>query len=522
MNEVQAFNAILYLLNTVFTWRYNTCLAGSIYSPVVRGHFLWQTPSSAFCFALKLVLSWRFMNRKKIRRRLQYGLQYFPLTLNFLLLAVAAAWLFETLHAEQATQQDAPSSFIPFLTLMGKTALGLLLAIISFCLLSVVLSYVHFLWLRKKKGVGVLLDFSSQEGRLAKGIRFKALLDRVRRPWLGVVRVRLLYDDGLLTSKLTLLGNEREKGRFFRKGILGKQALQLPDIKTYQLQGSFVFFEDMLHLFSLASFLPQTGHFFQAPRAHRAAIEEQQPQQATQADVRVETSRLTPGDYVHYKDFEGEDDIRRIVWQVYAKSRSLVVRIPERRDFYASHLSFYASFHTGWPPEQLHHAFAAEMLNYYKNCIWTAVSVLLKKDVPLKFIPDQPFETAQVEQQGRRIQMQLSYAYWHRDMGLDDYFPARKGGVICLSSFNDPEAIRRLLETSGRETMVYFVPLSRAFRHWVSWGWLKRIFVKAPLDRKKRIRSRWPFSPLRYRLLKREKSILALLKEYDVRSGILK
>lgn len=459
------------------------------------------------------------MNWKKLGNRIQRGWQYFPLKLNCLLLAIAALWCFEKLRIEK-TNTSAPSSFAPFLVLMGQTALWLLLAIVAVCLLSALSCYLYFLWLRHKKGITLSLSFDQKDANPT--IRLNALLNRVRRPWLGAIRCRLLYDDGHLTPKLTLLGNIQEKGHFFRRGISGKQPLLLPDIKSYQLQGSYLYFEDLLHLFSFTAFLPQRGHFEQSPIAHQANITEEKPQQVYREDVRVNESKPIPGDFLNYKNFEGGDDIRRIVWQIYAKNRELVVRTPEQRDFYASHLTVYASFHTNLPETQYQNVFSSEMLNYYKNCIWTALETLLKKEIPLKFIPDQPFDIAEDLSNEQKIRMLLSNSDWQQEKSLSDYFPNRKNGIICISSFNDPEEIMQLLENGGREAIVYFVPISHIFRHWVSWGWLKRIFVKPPTDRLKRIRSRWPFSPLRHRIQKREQRIQAMLSEHDVRFGILK
>lgn len=460
-----------------------------------------------------------FMNWKRIGQRFRFGIQYSPITLNCLLLAIAVFWCYEKLKVEKSVS-DTPSSFAPLLILMSKTALWFLVALIAFCLLSSLLCYLHFLWLRKKKGLRLSLDFDSQKA--AEKVNFRALLHSVRRPWLGAVRSRLVEDDGLLTTKLTLLDNYREKGHFFRKGITGKQALQLPDIKTYRLKGCFLYFEDLLHLFSFAVYLPEKGYFFQAPRSHRIKIQEERPQQVLQENVHVEESKRIQGDYLNYKNFEGGDDIRRIVWQVYAKNRELIVRIPEMRDFYASHLSFYASFHSGIAERQTNNAFAAEMLNYYKNCIWTAVETLIKKEIPVRFIPEQLLETAGIIEQQQQIQMILSNSSWQVDKSLIDYFSSRKKGILCISSLNDPLEIEQMLVATGRDTVVYFVPLSNAFHHWVSWGWVKRIFVKPPTDRLKQIRSRWPFSPLRYQLMRREKIILKLLDAHDVRYGILK
>lgn len=459
------------------------------------------------------------MGWKRFRQKIRFVWQYFPLSLNALLLAVAAYWCYRQL-GEASFKKDALSSFAPFLILMGKTAFWFLMALSAFSLLSVLACYCRFLWLKRRQGNALNFEFFHQgkHGRLG----FKAILKSTWRPWLGMVSCRLLYDNGQLTDKLPLLGNQRAKGAFFRKAIYGKQALALPDIKEYDLKGGFIYFEDLLHLFSFSCFLQQKGHFYQPPGIRTAGLLDAQPREVRQDNIRVEESQRMPGDYVLYKDFERGDDIRRIVWQVYAKSRDLVVRVPEERDFFASDVNFYASFYAGIPEVQSRNVFAAEMLNFYKNAIWTAADALLKKDISLKYIPDQPFQADETLSLADLVQHSISNASWQKDRPLSDYFPTRKQAILCLSSFTEPEDLKVLLEIAGAQTVIYFVPLSAAFRHVVAWTWLKRLFVKAPTDRLKRIRGRWLFSPLHSKTKRREKALMKLLEEYEIRWAVLK
>src|SRR5690606_36307087 len=113
-------------------------------------------------------------------------------------------------------------------------------------------------------------------------------------------------------------------------GISGKSSLQLPDIKEYELRGGFIFFEDMLHLVSLTVAQPVNGHFYQPPVLYGEEDDTGVfPKKTESMDVRIDEMRRVEGEYLHYKDFEPGDDVRRIVWKVYAKSRNLDVRMPE-------------------------------------------------------------------------------------------------------------------------------------------------------------------------------------------------
>lgn len=456
------------------------------------------------------------MKWKNYFQKAFYYAQHIPITRNACVLMIALWICFRILHQER-NLKDAPSAFEPFLVLMGKTALWFFLAIILFSLLSALFSWLYYLIIRKKKNIHIRFQFSTR--RNISGIDVTAFLKYARRPMLGTIRIRLVYDGYRLTPLFPLSDNQRKSKQFWREGIAGSQTLQLPDIKEYNLKSSILFFEDMLHLFTFPAFQKQQGHFFQAPRKQPVAEKEALPRQTSNADIRINESRPIPGDFLNYKNFESGDDIRRIVWKVYAKNRELVVRIPEQRDNYASHIYFYASFHTHFSPLQRENIFAYELLNHFKNRVWSAFELLLRKGLPLKYVPDQMLQTNENLPIEGAVQRAISNSRWQSDRDIRDYFPLRYGAVICISSFNSPEEVADLLEACGKDTIVYYVRLSRAFHHLAALSWLQRIFLKEPADRLKRIRGRWLFSPLRLQLKKKEKEIIQIIAKSNVMVG---
>lgn len=458
------------------------------------------------------------MNWKNYFQKTRYYLQYLPFTRNAFVLAIALWICFRVLHKE-GDSRDAPSAFEPFLLLMGTTALWFFLALIALAFCSALSCWLHYLLIRSKKDAA--LHFQFDTGQHISGIGTSAFLKYARRPLLGTIRTRLVYDGHRLTGKLTLAGNQRKPRQFWREGITGARTIQLPDIKEYSLHGSILFFEDMLQLFSFPLFQKQQGHFFQAPRKQQVMDKEALPRQTRNAEIRIRESRPIPGDFLNYKNFESGDDIRRIVWKVYAKNRELVVRTPEQRDHYASHIYFYASFHTYFSALQRENVFADELLNHFKNRIWSAFESLLQKGIPLKYIPDQILQTNENLPQDAAVQRAISNAQWQSNRDIKDYFQSRYGAVVCVSSFNSPQDISDLLEACGKDTVVYYVRLSQAFHHFAALSWLQRIFLKAPGDRLKRIRGSWPFSPLRFQLIKKEKEIAGIIARSDVIVGEL-
>lgn len=458
------------------------------------------------------------MKWSNFSKRIRYAFQYFPFTINAVVVAFALWACFRILRPGTAAKGEDISSFLPLVLLMGKTALWFVTGLIGFSILTTLICWLHYLVAHSNSFYQMELNFKpSAKG---KGLWLETLLKKARRPFLGFIKGRLLYDHYSMTDKFILASNKRKPQRFWREGVAGKSMLELPDIKEYAIEGGFIYFEDMLQLFSLPVRQKVKGHFFQAPET--VALEEREavPRKTEQTDTRIEQLRRVEGEYLNYKDFESGDDVRRIVWKVYAKSRELVVRVPEIFDPYASHIYFYASFHSGLKINAGNN-FSAEMLNYYKNRIWTVFETLTTKEWEVKFIPDQQLQIPEQVDIKSYVQRTISNSTWQKDRDLQDYFEPRYGAVLCISSFNDPAAVRHMLEQCSADTVVYYVKLSRTFSAFLPWTWLKRIFLLSPEDRLKRIRSRWLLSPSRFQLIKKEKEIEELLRNSHVTIGKL-
>ena len=460
------------------------------------------------------------MNWKELKWRIRYFLQYFPFTINTVLCAAAAYAAYKLLYMPAPKEDPAP--FRPFIILMGKMVFWFAIALVGLSILSTIVSWLYYLWLNHSKKYQLEVNFTTETKNGKKNkLYLNALLKGVRRPILGFIKGRLFYDDHQLTDKFSLLSNKRKENSIWRAAIAGRSRMNLPDIKEYQLKGGFLYFEDMLHIFSLAVSQPIAGHFYQPPVLAKDDDRDVFPKKTETMDVRIEQLRRVEGEYLNYKDFESGDDVRRIVWKVYAKNRELVVRVPEMFEPYASHLYFYASFHASVKSQWLNEGYLKEMLNYYKNSVWTVYDTLSQKEWDLRFIPDQSFnvpEHLSVPERSARI---ISNSSWHRDKSLNQYFNPRQATVLCVSSFTDPDELRNILEQCDSGTVVYFVKLSRVFRHFVAWNWLKRLILLPPKDRLNKLRSRWIFSPIRLQVQRREKELEEILKRSNVTSGTL-
>ena len=456
------------------------------------------------------------MKWKHIKWRVQYALQYFPFTLNTALCAVAV-WVAYRMLYKPTPKGEIPSSLIPFILLMGKMAFWFAVGLIGLSILSTIVSWVHYMMLKRNKQTLLKVSFTTEQ---VKGKRNKlylnATLEGAMRPLLGFVKGRLYYDDNMFTDRFSLLSDKRKENSIWRAAITGRSRFSLPDIKEYEIRGGFVYFQDMLHLFSLAVKQPMAGHFYQPPVLLHEQDNEVSPKKTETLDVRIEQMRRVEGEYLNYKDFEAGDDVRRIVWKVYARNRELVVRIPEMFEPFASHLYYYASFHAQVKAAWMGEGYMKEMLNYYKNSVWTVYDTLAKKEWQMRYVPDQNFQIPEHLEDGEKAAHIVSNSTWHQDKELNQYFNPKHGTVLCISSFTDPVELDNLLEKCDSSTIIYFVKTSNVFRHFAPLDWVSRIILQPSPDRLSRLRSRWLFSPMRLQVHRKEKEIETLLKKSSV------
>lgn len=461
------------------------------------------------------------MNRKQLKWKIRYFMQYFPFTLNTLMYGLAIWGAYKILY-KPAPKDEGLSSFLPFILLMGKMVLWFVVGLVGLSILSTFASYFYYLWLRHKQGSKLEVSFDSEtkKGKENK-LYLNARLDGVIRPLLGFVKGRLYYDDNVMTDRFSLLSNKRKEQSLKRVAITGRSRMTLPDIKEYDIKGGFVYFQDMLHLFSLASQQPISGHFYQPPVLTGRQDANVFPKKTETMDVRIEQMRRVEGEPLNYKDFEAGDDIRRIVWKVYAKNRELVVRVPEMFEPYASHLYFYASFYAAVKTQWMGEGYLKEMLNFYKNSVWTVYDTLSHKEWEMRYMADQSFnipEQLTEEEKAARI---ISNSMWHRDRPLQQYFNARSGTVLCVSSLTDPQELRNMLDMCDASTVVYFVKASNVFKHHAALSLLGRLIFQPPQDRLSKLRTRWTFSPMRLQIQKREEEIEEVLSRSAVTSAVL-
>ena len=456
------------------------------------------------------------MNWKTIKWKIRYYFQYFPFTVNSAVCGLAVWAAARLVSSATPKQGEDVSPFFPFVVVMGKLAVLFFAALAALSVLSTFYSYLYYQFRHNSTGSFMDVDIKPEVKNGRSVLILSARIEGIIRPLLGFINGRLFYDDNVMTDQFSLLSNQKKEKSRWRSAIGGRSYLVLPDIKEYELKGGFIYFQDMLHLVSLAMAHPMTGHFYRPPTLTPPDEREVFPKKTEQAEIRTETLRRIDGDLLNYKDFESGDDVRRIVWKVYARNRELMVRTPELFEPYASHLYFYASFYAAGRAGLQQDGYMKEMLNYYKNRVWTVYDTLTKKEWALKYFPDIPFSSPENLTEADRCAHTIANSTWQKDVDISGYFNPRTGAVLCISSFADLKDLEDTLQKCDSGTMIYYVKVSKALTKYAAFGLLSRLLFLPPDDRLAKLRSKWLLSPLRLSVRKREKELEALLN----RSGI--
>jgi hypothetical protein len=314
-------------------------------------------------------------------------------------------------------------------------------------------------------------------------------------PFTATLKVGLTFDK----QYEALIALKRLKHRFG----YGRKKLILPNIKSYDLDKVTLFFQDVFRMFSFKIEFKYKGSIVVLP----VSVEDIELSKISctidSDEIRTDTVHQKEGELLHFKHFEASDDIRRIVWTVYAKTKELIVRTIETRSIYASQIDMYASFCNSYQ-DLLEKTISDTFLNDYKTYIWE-VYKSLKKDNEIRFIPDQKSKIA-VEYQ-HEVSAQISGMDWHSNK-IEEYFGHGKISVICISSLILSQDIEKILDKLDINTIVVFASLRSSGTKIGITDIIREIFT---IPREKKINWKWLFSTKRKKVLDNDTAVRNVL-----------
>ena len=454
------------------------------------------------------------MSLSKLIHTAKYYIQFIPFKINFYIYCVVLLISFQIIHIYKTDT----SSFISLIILMAKIAFVFSLFIIFISFISTSFCAFYFYWQQRKKEHSMLeiqMDTNIQENNT---LLVQTKIAKALKPILGFVFVKLYYDQQLSTDKFLLTKRIKKQFIPFKSGIEGSNILLLSHIKEYHFNLAIIYFEDMLQFFSFKMPTKVQQSISNNPKNILFNTNEHLPKKTEEEKIRIEQLRKVEGEYLNYKKFDDSDDVRRIVWKIFAKNKELVVRTPEIMDPFASHIYMYASYYNSFD-FQLYENYTQLMLNHFKNCTWTIFDTLSKKEFEVKYISDQNVSNTNNQKNG--VQNKITLSNWHQDETLIDYFKPKNASILCIHSCSKLMDIENILSNYETGTTIFFVQMSKIFKSHYVINWILRIFLKAPKDEFSQLKSRWALHPLKYKIIQNENKITELLKSNGINFEII-
>lgn len=421
------------------------------------------------------------------RKRLAYLANFLIVKPNFVLLAIIAGLSIYSYRHFSSLPGDSARVQI----MISVITLAVLLLVATFSLLTSLVPYLSLMIRKRMLETDEderqdIIKVALQEVQHAPGwVTVGLRIDGLRKPLLGYVRARLVFEDGTLSEPLLFTDVRREGRR--RVGILAEKALWLPHVRDYRIQATILHFEDVFHLLALPYREREHLGFFTEP-LRRA---EEMPDLATEASddpvLKVMHHKMAKGELLDYKKYAPGDDVRRIIWKNYARSRELTVRIPDRHFPYVSHINLMASFYDGSGAE-LEGALKAILLTIYKEKLRQVVDAILDQGFSVNFLPDRALTHHYELDEYNRIIYAISAGEWQRERTprqfLRESTPRLRGGsnLLVVASLCPAEELRDLRNGALADLNLGVYRAERTLALSQPPSLLKRLFLVHPFD----------------------------------------
>lgn len=443
-----------------------------------------------------------------IRLKVQKWLTYFPLQ-NYLF-----AFLFFSFIANfllQKQYQAEPSAFNDILAALVKLAKNVFIPLMLVGFATVFFPFVWLWFTYRQRKLHVLLESPLiQPGGMQQELRFE--IKPLWQPLFGQVYFRLMYDKGQARSaRFTLVRKENRIG-FAGNTQLGWYRWPLPGIREYEIDTMVIYMEDFFHFFRLAIPVKVNQSFFTHPTQAGGNDIKIEPGKTEAEDIRIPDWRRVQGEWLQYKHFESNDDVRRIVWKIYARNRELVVRSPETLNPFASHVSMYVSFFNdlnGEPSQTLHHS----CLDFYKAACYTLYKEIEQQGLRIRYFSDQDETGKTLQGQEAQIEYRLATAHWQHTTRLEEFVNLKDASLLCISSLCNPDDLTNIIGHLPMGLTIVFVPLTMAAPAPKGVNLLKWLWVETENEPAYRVKLSWFVSPARRRMVHNENKIIAILKD---------
>lgn len=404
-----------------------------------------------------------------------------------------------------------PSVFNDILIVLLKLIKIVLVPLILFAFFS---AFIPFLWLwvnyrRRKLQISLTSPEAQPEG-LQQELHLQ--LKPLWQPLLGQLYYRMQYDKGLKKSPVFSLVRKENKLGFAGSRQEGWFRWPLPGIRLYEIDSLIISMEDIFHFFRFALPVKVNQTFITRPSLKTVTPVELEPTSSQSEEVRIKDWRKVQGELLQYKNFDSSDDVRRIVWKIYAKNKELVVRTPEVLNPYASHINIFVSFYDGLGMHE-NKIIYESCLDFFKAACFSFYSTLQKQGLPVNFITDQTDNLPTDKTIPKNVEFFLAAGGWQNTKPPKEIPTLKKQSLICISSLISHKELEYLITSISNTCTIALIPLTKASATPVGWQWFRWLWIETENEAIYRFPLLWHFSKQKRKLLKHEKGIEAILQE---------
>lgn len=383
-------------------------------------------------------------------------------------------------------------------------------AVMSFSVAALLVSWIVFLLQMKAGKLRVNIKMPDDRTPEAGVVPIEASIQNVFRPLFGTIEVRIIFPELRMSDRILLDENKKTWLLPFNT-VAGRSTLDLHDRGLHDIEEIQVVLTDMMKLVCIPITLHAHSRLLTIPKQLKEETFPIFPSATEEQDVRINIPKRIQGEFLNYKDFESGDDIRRIVWKIYARSGELVVRVPETRDPYASHVYICTGFYNNMITA-FDELAGKELLNVYKDSLRQVYDAVSRNQYSVRLIKDQEEQRDAPDAEVSKDLYFLSTAHWQDNQLPSEIFINPKTAVICLSSAVPVEEIERLFGKLAMHIPVMVFALSDALGPAFKFS-MKSVFFRPKKHVLSEVRRTWWISPLRKKLKANEQRIRAAVQQ---------
>jgi hypothetical protein len=409
------------------------------------------------------------------------------------------------------SNQDA-SLFNDILIALLKLIKTFFVPLILFAFLTTFIPFFLF-WIayRQRK---VQLSLSAIEVDLNPSQSLQLSKSPLFQPLFGHLYFRLQYASGeKVSAEFSLIHKSNEWG-ISGKYQKGWFLWPIPGIKQYEVDKLIVTLEDFFHFFSFSIPVKANQAFATLPNLANNTIGYITPAISEVQEIRIDEWRKVQGEMLNYKSFDSSDDVRRIVWKIYARNKELVVRTPEMLNPYASHIEVLGIFYDGLELSD-YPVIDNSCLDFYKTACFNIVQKIKEQGLPCNFLNDEQKTAKQGTQDNQDLKILIANSKWQQIFPPKDLGNLKKLSIVCVSSMLSQSDFRYLIENTSQVAKIYLVPLSKAAPMPKGLKWLNWMFVETEKDPQNRFPFFWFISPARRKLKKNEMGLMKIVKAHE-------